>query len=231
MNLDQIKDIVRNEDRPAVLRKLYNLPKAVVAKILAFGKNKPVLYDRCQYAKQFGINCSVMRLLLDYTRYSEAFALAEALRSVTNLEGLKVLDYGAGAGDYAVVFGLAGAGVTIYDYQHMAECPVLRFERLNLKGTVRYVPDEPIPGHDLVIFSEVLEHLESPLDELKKCVESGVKYIFTTCYPYVGDVEAYFSKGGHTPEAKESIEASQKLLEEHFINTRLGRWHLLTRKS
>lgn len=207
------------EDRKDIFRTLYPVVAGDIAeRIFRPATDRKQLRERCHYAREFGIDCSVMRLLLDYNRYSEIQSIAGNYQ--------KVLDYGCGAGDYGVAFAKNGSQVTFYDLPDMIACARERCRRLALGATYALVPDEPLDEtYDLVVFSEVLEHLENPLGTLQK-TKAGA--MFLTAYPYVPDDSPYFQKGGHTRQAHEQAASCRKYLETHYRRKSVGKWYLLT---
>lgn len=228
--LNLVKTAVENENRREIFRTLFDLDQITADTIFGYGQEKHKLYDRCMYARQFGVECSAMRLLIDYDRYAEAHVLIEFLEGKVNFGKFSVLDYGSGAGDYGVCFGILGSKVTFLDLPEMIVVPKLRCKLLGI-GAQYLEPPCPIPSFDLVIFSEVLEHLEDPLAVLTECRDRGVKYLWTTAYPYVPVESEYFAKSGHTPQAHEQVVTCQKFLADNYVRTTVGKWHLLVLNS
>lgn len=213
-----LKKWLEQENRAEVLQEIYNLSQETLEKIIAFGspekgQTRKDLYDRCMFAREFGVDCSVMRLLLDYNRYDELFKILNFLGDI-NFSELKVLDYGCGASDYGFCFTKLGSYVTFYDLPEMLVCPKLRLEKMSLTGKFVAVP-EPVLNeiYDLIIFSESLEHLENPLQTLKEC---KTKFLFSSSYPYIPVDSTYFNKSGHSPEAHNQVLECQKFLKNHY---------------
>jgi len=227
--IEQLKEWLKEENKQNVLLSLYTkLDKTILQKIVDFGQAKSVLYDRCMFARQYDVNCSVMRLLLDYNRYHEALSLVEHFEGKIDFNGFKVLDYGSGAGDYGVCFAKLGGKVTFYDFPNMLVCPKKRFELFGFEGEFIVVPSNILDKeYDLIVFSEVLEHLENPLQILKDCKS---KYIFTTSYPYIPEETTYFDKTGHTTEAKNQAKDCREFLASNYDYFALKGGHLLSVK-
>ena len=221
-----ISKFEKKENRKDIFSKLYNLDKKTCEIIFSYShKDRNALGERCAFAINFGIDCSIMRLLLDYNRYSETDLLVNYFKE--NFSDLRVLDYGSGAGDYGVIFSLLGSQVTFYDYPHMLKCPVYRCEQEGLKFKTIDVPKKlDFKEYNIVIFSEVLEHLENPLEELQNCLTSGVKYVFTTAYPFVPIESAYFNKSGHSETARNQTKECQDLLEKNYVRQSISEKHL-----
>ena len=61
----------------------------------------------------------------------------------------------------------------------------------------------------------MLKHLHQPKNIIKKCIDAQVKYIFTTSYPYIKDLNS-FKKSGHFLSAMREQDECVKLLEYHY---------------
>lgn len=137
---------------------------------------------------------SLTRLCTAYDRYTEAICLMGTLKDVKDM---RILDYGCGAADYGLYFSRRGAKLSFYDCKTMVDFVKYRMGLENFSGNYYYIEDDVInfKDYDFIIFSEVLEHLESPLKIIKDCYESKVKYLFTTAYPLVTDMNYFLHKG------------------------------------
>lgn len=176
---------------------------------------------------------------LKYTRYFEASEIYKTLvQYKENISQLKMLDYGAGVGDYAMFFGREGAEVFFYDNQEHNAFEDFRLSlEPKIKGkTIPCIADtDELPTVGLVVFGEVLEHLENPLAVIKRFVDSETKYIFTSSYPFRSDNpnDPYWHHRGHTH--MNDICAMQKpcreLLSEFYTEVRYdGEGRLWIRK-
>ena len=152
------------ENRLQVLADYYRTSTDFIAQVQNFSPDKDTRRDN---AKAHGINPHILRTMLDYTRYPEAEMLLEALATVgVGPKELRVLDFGCLVADYGITFARRKARVTIYDYQEPTDFAKFRFAREHLPVEVLHVPDDyprALTNKDLVIFGEVLEHLENPL--------------------------------------------------------------------
>ena len=116
-------------------------------------------------------NGPMRRMFLDYNRYFEAGAIEDALESMhVDFSKLKVVDYGCGVADYALYFARLGSKVALVDIDHDAQHFALH--RLNLEGLSEKTFSE-VDEADLVIFGEVLDHLENPLTVVKDPIVTG----------------------------------------------------------
>src|SRR4029077_8259739 len=77
--------------------------------------------------------------------------------------------------------------------------------------------------YDLIIYGEVLEHLENPLVELQKAIYGGANFIFTSSYPYRSDNpnDPYWSNADHSSIARELQAECRTLLEDNYDDYRL----------
>ena len=126
---------------------------------------------------------------LKYTRYGKAEFILHSLQKLgEDITKIKVLDYGSGVGDYGFVFGRAGADVTFFDKQEQLDFSKYRVEKEPIQAHFLQFPeDNPIIDVDLVIFGEVLEHIENPLQTVTDYFNKKIKYLYTSSYPYRSD--------------------------------------------
>lgn len=168
-----------------------------------------------------------------YDRYFEANLILNNLPS--DIAKLNVLDFGCAVADYAITFARAGAKVFCFDKQFYLQFVTYRFSLENIEGTLYEVGvsdiKEVVGGKDLVIFGEVLEHLDNPLDTLQACIDASVRYIFTSSYPYQ-DNEAYWTKSGHSALAHQQQLPFRELISKYYSDKVLdGQGRLWTRKD
>ncbi|MCC8087721.1 MAG: hypothetical protein LIO79_00375 [Rikenellaceae bacterium] len=107
--------------------------------------------------------------------------------------------------------------ISICDFKEYVDFASFRLTKYNIphkKFYARVHYPDVTENIGLAIFGEVLEHLDDPLDMLKSCVESNVKYIYTTYYPFGGD--DYFNLSGHSKEAQKQAPQSLELLRTLF---------------
>ncbi len=131
-----------------------------------------------------------MRWRRDFARWRERRINQEAYQSARlvrleqiagHLEGLRVLDLGAGMGGFAVAAALRGAQVVACEY-NPAYCRIttLRAERHRLRLPVINAAGETLPlpdaSFDAVVCWDVIEHVQSPdrvLHEIARVLHPG----------------------------------------------------------
>jgi hypothetical protein len=159
-----------------------------------------------------------MRTMADYDRYGQAWDLFTLLEKYDeDVAKLSVLDFGCLVSDYGMFFARRGARVSLYDTAEAIDFATFRFRQESLPVLAHALPTDGsviMNGVDLVIFGEVLEHIENPLIQIQDCIDAGVKYIFTSCYPF-GD-EEYFQLSGHLKSAQELQPDCIRLLSTHY---------------
>jgi len=156
---------------------------------------------------------------VDYDRYHEARLIAtELLKREINLDEISVLDYGCCAADYGIFFARRGSLVHCVDIDNNALAfAKWRFAREDMTfGEQR--------DYDLIIFGEVLEHLENPLEVMKKYTDTNTSFIFTSSYPMRSSnpEDSYWKGRGHTEAAREQQAKCRKLLESLYEGVNLG---------
>lgn len=165
-------------------------------------------------------NEQMRRMFLDYDRYFEVNKIIEALGFLPNqYEDFSVLDYGCGVADYGLTLAKKGATVALID----SDDPTLAFAkwRFAREDIDLFTPERKF---DLVIFGEVLEHLDSPYDVINQYVAEGTKYIFTSSYPFRTDNpdDAYWQHDHHSKKALQQQPAVRELLLNHYKRVMLG---------
>ena len=153
------------------------------------------------------------RSFVGYDRYYEAKLIYDYLAG----KKINALDYGCNCGDYGFYFLENGWTVDFFDYREVIEFVKFRLKEEGYSAGLYTIEQGwqklPLDKHDLVIFGEVLEHMENPLEILQACISSGVKYIMTSSYPYKSKEE--FGMRGHLIEAFDQQNACKELLEKH----------------
>ena len=92
-------------------------------------------------------------------------------------EGVKVLEIGCGEGDLAALMVMEGAEVRGIDYSTTAigraheKYPTLEFSCTDY----RQIADNRFGGYDRIVMQGVLEHLDSPFQELKWMIDNLLK--------------------------------------------------------
>lgn len=202
-----------DEDRLGVVAAFYNLPQSVIADIGAIPKD-----DRKPLCAQHGVNRSVLRTMLDYDRYPQARDVhALLLKNGERIEGLSMLDFGCLVADYAIYFARLGARAAVYDDDEATRFAAFRFAREGLPLEIQIIPtagEDLMAGRDLVVFGEVLEHVDDPIALIRDCIKAKVRYVFTSCYPF-GD-DDYFALSGHLKSAQDLQPECIRVLSTHF---------------
>jgi len=205
------------ESRLGVLSDYYQIDRSILADLAKIPHQKRKLL-----CAEMGVHPHIFRTMMDYTRYPDAIRLREMLLSLgVNIAGLNLLDFGCLASDYGIFFARLGSLVTIYDFKEEIAFAAFRIQREDLVVRVVCAPCNNLTlmaGKSLVIFGEVLEHIDNPLEILQACVASSVTYIFTSCYPF-GD-DAYFSLSGHSKAAQALQPECLMLLRRHYQEIR-----------
>jgi SAM-dependent methyltransferase len=215
------------ENRLELLAKYYNVGLDVIEGIAAIpsGDNRgKQTSERKVILAQFGIGTQIFRTMVNYSRYTEAAHILAKLNSIKRpIEGLRVLDFGCGVSDYGVFFARRGAKISVCDKAEMLNFVKFRFDQQNLSVELidRDNPGALFMGKDLVIFGEVLEHLDDPLSVLRTCGNASVKYIFTSSYPF--GKEDYYNQPGHNYKAKNLRIPCLDLLTAHYEQNALFR--------
>jgi 2-polyprenyl-3-methyl-5-hydroxy-6-metoxy-1,4-benzoquinol methylase len=206
----------RRENRREILASYYQVPASSIAKLARVPHEQ-----RKELCRPHGINPYIFRTMVDYTRYPEARRIHRKLKIFREpVEKFSVLDFGCLVADYGLYFSRLGARVAIYDKKDEA-IQFARFRFAKEKRRVRAFPfpsdfNKMVKGRSLVIFGEVLEHVDNPLEILQSCVAQSVKYIFTSRYPF-GDAR-YFALSGHSQAARAQQTACIKLLMGNYTH-------------
>jgi len=202
------------ENRREVLAAYYKVPVAFIAELAAVAPEEGKgLCKADRHPPQ------IFRPMVDYHRFREAGHIHRQLGVLREpIKELSVLDFGCLVSDYGLYFARLGAKVAIYDKRESA----LKFARYRFAAEKLRVKSFPITsaykpmakGRDLVIFGEVLEHMDNPVEVLQACVAQAVQYIFTSHYPF-GD-DQYFALSGHSRTAQAQQAACIKLLDNNY---------------
>ena len=201
------------ENRIELVASFYDVPVDSVVQIakLSQAERKPL-------CKELGLNPYILRTMLDYTRYFEAGQIERYLLSQKeDISRMSVVDFGCLVADYGIHFARLNAKVSVYDGEEAVKFASYRFAREGLPVTACVIPHghaSLVAGADLVVFGEVLEHIDNPLKVLEACVGQNVRYIFTSCYPF-GD-DKYFSLPGHRKSAQTLQPDCIQLLKNHY---------------
>lgn len=162
-------------------------------------------------------NGILARTMTVYDRYFEAnLIINELKRQSVDFTTLSVLDYGCACGDYGISLARNGAAVGFLD---IVPANVAFAEYRLVRENLKKIIEPP----NFVIFGEVLEHLDHPLEVIKqyKC-----KYLFTSSYPFRSDDpndkywEGSDKPGDHTKTACYEQPACREYLAEHYNSIR-----------
>ena len=185
------------------------------------------IYDAYQGKK----TKTLERYFLKYDRYREAKMIHEFIGS----EKYNILDYGCGVGDYGMYFLRKGYRVEFYDIDDtMMHFVNYRLQRESL------IPGSDKPRYDLIIFGEVLEHMDEPQKVLQQCIDVKVPILVTTAYPYIQDPKEFerHQEGkyhSHSIKARDAQPKCRELLENNYnYYKREGEfriWHNLHEKT
>jgi len=199
-NLPLIKFGESKEVRFKLLMDYYHTSENILLQIANLKQN-----ERKVVCKLHNIDPYIIRTMLDYNRYRECASVYDLLRKCgENISEFEVLDFGCLVADYGIFFARSKARISVYDKEEVVKFVKFRFSQENLFVNTFTIPCDynyMMAGKDLVIFGEVLEHLDNPVEPLNACISQSVRNIFTTCYPF-GD-DNYFNMPGHSRSAQE----------------------------
>jgi hypothetical protein len=221
----------RIENRLDILCRYYDLKTVIARSLLAI----PPGASRNTACEEYGVSSSILRTMLEYTRYPEASRIERYLQyNQVDVSVLEILDFGCLVADYAIYFARKGASVTLYDFLQHTDFAAYRFEMERLAASIFNVPQDfgsLMSGKDLVVFGEVLEHLDNPLEPLSACLDCQVRFIFTSCYPFGDDY--YFSRPGHSRKAQEQQPLCLDFLRCNYegANTYKREWFWVRRRE
>ena len=173
-----------------------------------------------------------LRLMLAYERYSMITDYLDALvqDSGMGLSQFRVLDYGCGVSDIGLLFSSFGAEVTICDLDNSRfDFTLWRFHRRGFNPeTVRITdtelyPELPEAKFDLIIATELFEHVRDPLKLLKNftCALKAGACLFDS----MGGVFQRDDRPHHLKEAFEigrSVEYAE-FYDSHYIHLSPGK--------
>jgi 2-polyprenyl-3-methyl-5-hydroxy-6-metoxy-1,4-benzoquinol methylase len=139
-------------------------------------------YDSCSFDY-------ALRLMLAYERYSTVTDYLDFIveDSRKNLGDFRVLDYGCGVSDIGLLFASFGANVTICDLDNLRfDFTIWRFKKRGLNPEVIRVidteayPELPGSEFDLIIATELFEHVRNPLELLRNFTKAlkSAGYLF-----------------------------------------------------
>jgi 2-polyprenyl-3-methyl-5-hydroxy-6-metoxy-1,4-benzoquinol methylase len=220
------------EDRNHIFQEYYKFDDPTMLKIEALSTSPRENYFEESFKRElasYGVNAVIMRTMLQYTRYRKSDMIIEFLGS--KLNGMKVLDFGCGIGDYGMAMARCGAQVTFCDFPELIDFVQFRWQKESLNCnaiTALGIEDEQKdPNYDalskgnfdLAIFGEVLEHISHPLKLLETL--QNVPYIFTSSFPFKREIS--FHEPGHNLGAYQEQKLCLQLLEKNYkCNTLLS---------
>lgn len=153
--------------------------------------------------------------------------LSNILHPIRNITGNKILDYGAGIGVLPIILGEKNQ-CYYYDLPSKTQ-DFARFLNSKTGNRITFIEKEEeifTQKFDMIITTDVLEHLENPLEivkKLTKCLESK-GFFFTTGLD--------FSWGPHTPmHLTENLKVKEEYMEFMFENYKLYFFHSTPKES
>lgn len=197
--------------------------------------------DRLQiwidYIKQGGLDHRIVRhMFVNYNRYAEVKYIVNWFYEKKIPIDFPVLDYGCGVADYGIYLLRQGVkNVDMYDFPRATEFVDyrLKLEGLGGKAINADTTKLNLKKYDMIIFGEVLEHIEEPFNLLLEVVNNQTKYIFTSSYPYRSDDpdDPYWSNDDHDDAARLEMPECRKILEKFYDYTKFeGELRLWVRK-
>lgn len=164
-------------------------------------------------------SAELQRYFTTYDRYGDCESMMGLIGSACG--ELSYLDFGCGAGDYGIKLLMAGANVVFCDTDLMLDFVKYRCKKGGLEAKFYKVgtpPNHLYGKKDVVVFGEVLDHLEDPLKELRMCHKYGVRWLWTTSYPYRSDDynDDYWQRDDHLKGAFDQQKECREFLEKHY---------------
>lgn len=174
------------------------------------------------FSEYYKLSLQIMNMFVNYTRYFEAQLIVDELGD----REIKALDFGCGVGDYGIAFMRNGWKADFYDRELMLDFVQARIEKEFGKKAVPnlmpilensngYVPMIKEGGYNLVVFGEVLEHMDDAYAALEACIDNEVTFIFTSSYPFIKE-DGVFHRRGHSEKAGQDREKCQSLLTKYY---------------
>ncbi|WP_202843330.1 class I SAM-dependent methyltransferase [Luteimonas saliphila] len=224
------KNVSLQEDRADELASFYGKSRQEVVELYKaynvdqLRKPRDVLFTKQDhssvvdsYLDEDFLMLSLTRLMLHYNRFSFARSALNFLGFYypKGFEGVKFLDYGAGAADYALSFFAHGATPILCDLEGgPVEFAAHRFKLRNCQPEVVPVTKEAaypdLPPCDIVNATEVLEHVSDPsqvIFNIWKALSSHGWFLFSD-YP----VQPKKIGGAHLQAAGDKRAEAYKLL-------------------
>jgi 2-polyprenyl-3-methyl-5-hydroxy-6-metoxy-1,4-benzoquinol methylase len=174
-----------------------------------------------------------LRLMIAYERYSYIIPYMNQLKKQLNkpIKKWRVTDYGCGVSDCGLLFSSLGARVTIVDLDdEKLDFTRLRFSSRGLQVKVLKIesPDQypALPKkQDLIIATEVLEHVRDPFQLLKNFHKA--LHIHGLLFDSMGGIFSrdFKSKGDHLKEAYQIGNSNMytNFYQQHFYQLKLKR--------
>lgn len=167
-----------------------------------------------------------LRLMLGYERYSDVESFIEHIGLWSKNTQSEILDYGCGVADIGLMLSHLGCNVTMADLDDKKlDFAKWRFVKRGFKPKViRIANTEEFPElgdqlYDLIIASELLEHVRNPLKLLRNFTKAlkingylydtlGMRYKF------------HQARGSHLEEAKHVVESKEyyEYYRSHYMN-------------
>lgn len=174
------------------------------------------------YLEETFLTQSLTRLMLKYDRFEYALSCLNFMKTKnpTGLLGLRFLEYGAGAADYALAFSTQGVSPIVLDFEGgPVEFAAHRFKLRNIPvEVIKVTAQDQYPDLltcDIVNATEVLEHVADPtrvVFNIWNALRPGGYFMFSD-FP----VRKKTVGGSHLPQADANREKCAGLL--HLLFT------------
>lgn len=165
---------------------------------------------------------NLSRMMLKYHRYSTALNVVKCVNSLIHpawRSRTKVLDYGCGVGDYALAFAKNGYSPALCDLSGgKIEFAEFRFKIRNIQvdsyPVTKEVEYPTIESVDIIVTSELLEHLRSPL----QCLRNMYSYLNEGGYLWFSDfpMQPKTVGGDHLQSAADERLQCVDFIKSHF---------------
>ncbi|MBS0018667.1 MAG: methyltransferase domain-containing protein [Arthrospira sp. SH-MAG29] len=177
------------------------------------------------YLDQQRLRANLSRMMLKYYRYDKAFKVVKCLNSLvpaSRRPKTQVLDYGCGVADHALVFAKNGYYPAICDLSGgKIEFAEFRFKIRKIEANIYPISKEAeypkieSKSVDVIVTSELLEHLRSPL----QCLKNMYNFLKDDGYLWFSDfpMKPKTVGGDHLQSAADERLKCVDFVKSHFI--------------